>query len=466
MKAASFPARSTSTLDAGDVHVCQICLKQFNRRCVYDLEPRVKVPLNPAYMGTTTTFSGSMDVFSAQSQHQPNMSNNNNYPFFDEQPHQIAAETTPELDFSFMPPTTPAAAHIMMDGSPLSGDFTTGTNNSPGNHNRGRFYVKWKKRRSLSPGGGTQASHSLQWSTPTASLLASSNLVDPALKDDTAVDWAANSIADAFFGPHSMPLLPGLDKSFSHQDMPLQDIRSMPLSFQDLQSMLLQGVQPMPHQDMQPPNQDGHRRSISYEEALQSMSPQEMQPPNQDGHQQSISYEVLQSMSHQVQSMSPQDMQPPNQDEHRQPISYQVLQSMSHQVQSMSHQVQSMSHQVQSMSHQDIEPLPKREIDSLPNQDERRRSIPYEALQSMSPQEMQTISYQDIQSMPHQDIEPLPKREIDSLPNQDERRRSISYEALQSMSPQAIQAMSNQDMQSISLQAIQSMSHQDTAIAY
>ncbi|KAG5965156.1 hypothetical protein E4U57_004401 [Claviceps arundinis] len=359
--------------------------------CVYDLEPRVKVPLNPAYMGTTTTFSGSMDVFSAQSQHQPNMSNNNNYPFFDEQPHQIAAETTPELDFSFLPPTTPAAAHIMMDGSPLSGDFTTGTNNSPGNHNRGRFYVKWKKRRSLSPGGGTQASHSLQWSTPTASLLASSNLVDPALKDDTAVDWAANSIADAFFGPHSMPLLPGLDKSFSHQDMPLQDIRSMPLSFQDLQSMLLQGVQPMPHQDMQPPNQDGHRRSISYGEALQSMSPQEMQPPNQDGHQQSISYEEA------LQSMSPQEMQPPNQDEHRQPISYQVLQSM--------------SHQVQSMSHQDIEPLPKREIDSLPNQDERRRSISYEALQSMSPQaiqamsnqDMQSISLQAIQSMSHQD---------------------------------------------------------------
>ncbi|KAG6066608.1 hypothetical protein E4U32_005671 [Claviceps aff. humidiphila group G2b] len=347
MKAASFPARSTSTLDAGDVHVCQICLKQFNRRCVYDLEPRIKVPLNPAYMGTTTTFSGSMDVFSAQSQHQPNMSNNNNYPFFDEQPHQIAAETTPEMDFSFMPPTTPAAAHIMMDESPLSGDFTTGTNNSPSNHNRGRFYVKWKKRRSLSPGGGTQASHSLQWSTPTASFLASSNLVDPALKDDTAVDWAANSIADAFFGPHSMPLLPGLDKSFSHQDiqsfshqdMPLQDIRSMPLSFQDIQSILLQGVQPMPHQDMQPPNQDGHRQSISY----------------------------------------------------------QVLQSM--------------SHQVQSMPHQDIEPLPKREIDSLPKQDERRRSISYEELQSMSPQaiqamsnqDMQSISLQAIQSMSHQD---------------------------------------------------------------
>ncbi|KAG6116249.1 hypothetical protein E4U13_002005 [Claviceps humidiphila] len=432
--------------------------------CVYDLAPRVKVPLNPAYMGTTTTFSSSMDVFSAQSQHQPNMSNNNNnnYPFFDEQPHQIAAKTTPELDFSFMPPTTPAAAHIMMDGSPLSGDFTTGTNNSPSNHNRGRFYVKWKKRRSLSPGGGTQASHSLQWSTPTASFLASSNLVDPALKDDTAVDWAANSIADAFFGPHSMPLLPGLDKSFSHQDIqsfshqdvPLQDIRSMPLSFQDIQSMFLQGVQPMPNQDVQPPNQDGHRRSISYEEALQPMPHQDMQPPNQDGHRRSISYEEA------LQSMSPQDMQPPNQDGHRQPISYQVLQSM--------------SHQVQSMSHQDIEPLPKREMDSLPNQDERRPSISYEALQSMSPQatqamshqEMQTISYQDIQSMPHQDIEPLPKREIDSLPSQDERRRSISYEALQSMSPQAIQAMSNQDMQSISLQAIQSMSHQDTAIAY
>ncbi|KAG6103940.1 hypothetical protein E4U31_002415 [Claviceps sp. LM219 group G6] len=378
--------------------------------CVYDLAPRVKVPLNPAFMGSTTAFSSSVDVFSAQSQHQPNMNNNNNFSFFDEQPHQIAVETPPEMDFSFLPPTTPAAAHIMMDGSPLSGDFNTGTNNSPSNHNRGRFYVKWKKRGSLSPGGGTQASHALQWSTPTASLLASSNLVDPALKDDTAVDWAANSIADAFFGPHSMPFLHGLDKSFSHQgiqsfshqDMPLQDIRSMPVSFQDMQSMLFQGVQPMPHQEMQPPNQDAHRRSISYE-ALQSMS-----------------------------------------------------------------------HQVQSMSHQDIEPLPKHEIDSLPNQDERRRSISYEELQSMSPQviqamshqEMQPIPYHDIQSMPHQDIEPVPKGEIDSLPNQDERRRSISYEALQSMSPQAIQAMSNQDMQSISLQAIQSMSHQDTATAY
>ncbi|KAG6121293.1 hypothetical protein E4U14_002205 [Claviceps sp. LM454 group G7] len=501
MKAKSFPARSTSTLDAGDVHVCQICLKQFNRRdlrerhrrrcqkalgkviptkkrscercisfkvkcdykkpectrcknrsigCVYDLAPRVKVPLNPAFMGSTTAFSSSVDVFSAQSQHQPNMNNNNNFSFFDEQPHQIAVETPPEMDFSFLPPTTPAAAHIMMDGSPLSGDFNTGTNNSPSNHNRGRFYVKWKKRGSLSPGGGTQASHALQWSTPTASLLASSNLVDPALKDDTAVDWAANSIADAFFGPHSMPFLHGLDKSFSHQgiqsfshqDMPLQDIRSMPVSFQDMQSMLFQGVQPMPHQ--------------------------EMQPPNQDGHQQSISYEVLQSMSHQVQSMSPQaipamshqEMPPPNQDAHRRSISYEALQSM--------------SHQVQSMSHQDIEPLPKHEIDSLPNQDERRRSISYEELQSMSPQviqamshqEMQPIPYHDIQSMPHQDIEPVPKGEIDSLPNQDERRRSISYEALQSMSPQAIQAMSNQDMQSISLQAIQSMSHQDTATAY
>ncbi|KAG6079108.1 hypothetical protein E4U15_003984 [Claviceps sp. LM218 group G6] len=523
MKAKSFPARSTSTLDAGDVHVCQICLKQFNRRdlrerhrrrcqkalgkviptkkrscercisfkvkcdykkpectrcknrsigCVYDLAPRVKVPLNPAFMGSTTAFSSSVDVFSAQSQHQPNMNNNNNFSFFDEQPHQIAVETPPEMDFSFLPPTTPAAAHIMMDGSPLSGDFNTGTNNSPSNHNRGRFYVKWKKRGSLSPGGGTQASHALQWSTPTASLLASSNLVDPALKDDTAVDWAANSIADAFFGPHSMPFLHGLDKSFSHQgiqsfshqDMPLQDIRSMPVSFQDMQSMLFQGVQPMPHQEMQPPNQemqplnqemqpsnqemqppnqDGHRRSISYEE-LQPMTPQDMQPPNQDGHRRSISYEeALQSMSPQdMQPLSNQDMQPPNQDGHQQSISYEVLQSMSHQVQSMSPQA------IPAMSHQEMPP---------PNQDAHRRSISYEALQSMSHQ---------VQSMSHQDIEPLPKHEIDSLPNQDERRRSISYEALQSMSPQAIQAMSNQDMQSISLQAIQSMSHQDTATAY
>ncbi|KAG5953078.1 hypothetical protein E4U58_000548 [Claviceps cyperi] len=299
------------------------------------------MPLNPAFLGTTTAFSGSLDVFSVQSHHQPNMSRNSSYSFFDEQSHQVAAVSTPEMDFSFLASTMSADAHAMSDGSPLSGDFTTGSNSRTSSHNRSRYYVKWKKRRSLSPEGGTQATHASYWSTPTTSSLTSSNLVDPALQDETAPDWAANLIDTDAFGPHSMPPLHDLDKfladhdlqSFAHQD--IQSFSPQDMSLQDIQSMLFQGVQPISHQNIQSlSNQDAHRRSISYQDVQpnEPMSHQNIESlpnqgidslPNQDERRRSISYEELQSMSPRaIQAMSHQEMQA---------ISLQAIQSMSHQ---------------------------------------------------------------------------------------------------------------------------------------
>ncbi|KAG6255691.1 hypothetical protein E4U23_003676 [Claviceps purpurea] len=80
------------------------------------------MPLNPAFLGTVTTtaFSGSLDAFSVQSHHQPNMSGNNNFSFFDAQPDQFAAVATPEMEFPSMPSTTPADAHGISDGSPTA----------------------------------------------------------------------------------------------------------------------------------------------------------------------------------------------------------------------------------------------------------------------------------------------------------------------------------------------------------
>ncbi|KAG6257368.1 hypothetical protein E4U49_006802 [Claviceps purpurea] len=139
------------------------------------------MPLNPAFLGTATAFSGSLDVFSVQSHHQPNMSGNNNFSFFDAQPDQFAAVSTPEMEFPFMPSTTPADAHAMSDGAPLSGHFMTGSKISTSRYN---YYVHWRKKRRPLSLGGTQASHALQCSTPTAS----SSLVDPTLQDETAPD--------------------------------------------------------------------------------------------------------------------------------------------------------------------------------------------------------------------------------------------------------------------------------------
>ncbi|KAG6133499.1 hypothetical protein E4U12_002730 [Claviceps purpurea] len=78
------------------------------------------MPLNPAFLGTTTAFSGSLDVFSGQSHHQPNMGGNNNFSFLDAQPDQFAAVATPEMENPFMPSTTPADAHAISDGSPTA----------------------------------------------------------------------------------------------------------------------------------------------------------------------------------------------------------------------------------------------------------------------------------------------------------------------------------------------------------
>ncbi|KAG6177767.1 hypothetical protein E4U10_008409 [Claviceps purpurea] len=78
------------------------------------------MPLNPAFLGTTTAFSGSLDAFSVQSHHQPNMSGNNNFSFSDAQPDQFAAVATPEMEFPSMPSTTPADAHGISDGSPTA----------------------------------------------------------------------------------------------------------------------------------------------------------------------------------------------------------------------------------------------------------------------------------------------------------------------------------------------------------
>ncbi|KAG6248662.1 hypothetical protein E4U24_002568 [Claviceps purpurea] len=78
------------------------------------------MPLNPAFLGTTTAFSGSLDAFSVQSHHQPNMGDNSNFSFLDAQPDQFAAVATPEMENPFMPSTTPADAHAISDGSPTA----------------------------------------------------------------------------------------------------------------------------------------------------------------------------------------------------------------------------------------------------------------------------------------------------------------------------------------------------------
>ncbi|KAG6055066.1 hypothetical protein E4U17_003235 [Claviceps sp. LM77 group G4] len=373
------------------------------------------MPVNPAFLGTATAFSGSLDVFCVQSHHQTNMSSNNNFSFFEAQPDQFAAVTTPEMEIAFMASTTPAEAHTMGDGSPLSGYFT---NSSTGSRN---YYVNWRKQRSLSPGasGSTHAPHVSQC-TPTGSSDSSSNLVDPALRHEATADWAADLLHTDAFGPHPMLSSQDLDKvlaergiqSFSHQDMQTFSLQDM--SLQDVQSMSLQEIQTMLYPDMQP---------LSHQD-IQSLSPHDIQ---------SLSPHDIQSLSpHDIQSLSPQD------------------------VPSSSHQ------EIQSLSNlnQDIETL------SDHHQDAHRRSISFQDVQAMS-HHIESLSNQNAQSMPHQDV-PSMSHHIDSLPNQnhDERRRSISYEDIQSMSPQAIQAMSNQEMQSISLQAIQSMSNQDTTIAY
>ncbi|KAG6288138.1 hypothetical protein E4U09_005731, partial [Claviceps aff. purpurea] len=88
--------------------------------CTYDLELRVKMPLNPAFLSTTTASSGSLDVSSVQSHHEPNMGGNNNFSFLDAQPDQFAAVSTPEMEFPSMPSTTPADAHAISDGSPTA----------------------------------------------------------------------------------------------------------------------------------------------------------------------------------------------------------------------------------------------------------------------------------------------------------------------------------------------------------
>ncbi|KAG6025217.1 hypothetical protein E4U19_003290 [Claviceps sp. Clav32 group G5] len=309
------------------------------------------MPVNPAFLGTTTAFSGSLDVFCVQSHDQPNMSSNNNFPFFDAQPDQFAAVTTPEMEISFMASTTPAEVHTMGDGSPLSGYFTTGSNSSSSSRN---YYVNWRKQRSLSPGasGSSHAPHVSQC-TPTGSSDASSNLVDPALRNETTADWAAGLLHTDAFGPHPMLASQDLDKVLAERDIQsfsLQDIQSM--SLQEIQSMLYPDMQPLSHQD------------------IQSLSPQDVQ---------SSSHQEIQSLSNLNQDIETLS----DQDAHRRSISFQDVQAMSH------------------------------HIDSLPNQnqDERRRSISYEDIQSMSPQaiqamsnqEMQSISLQAIQSMSNQD---------------------------------------------------------------
>ncbi|KAG5919847.1 hypothetical protein E4U42_006407 [Claviceps africana] len=149
---------STAPLETGDVHVCHICLKQFSRstpgaqrltdgtgdlrerhrrrceksigkiiptkkrsceRCIsfkvkcdyekpscsrclnrsvpceYKLEPRVKMPLNPAFsLGPNSAFSGSLDVFSVQDGHQVELDSPGGHGLFGPQQHQHRGQSS------------------------------------------------------------------------------------------------------------------------------------------------------------------------------------------------------------------------------------------------------------------------------------------------------------------------------------------------------------------------------------
>ncbi|KAG5920414.1 hypothetical protein E4U53_003929 [Claviceps sorghi] len=220
----SFRARSDSTvqLETGDVHVCHICLKQFSRRdlrerhrrrceksigkiiptkkrscercisfkvkcdyekpscsrclnrsvpCEYKLEPRVKMPLNPAFsLGPNTAFSGSLDVFSVQDGHQLDMDSTSDHVLFGPQHHQHQHQR----------PRQNQHQHQHQHRNRSCNDY----------------YPDW----SSSDGAGyAHALDASQWDATTVWSDASSSLLDPLMLDEAVMEssWATNFLDPA-----------------------------------------------------------------------------------------------------------------------------------------------------------------------------------------------------------------------------------------------------------------------------
>ncbi|TWU71265.1 hypothetical protein ED733_003135 [Metarhizium rileyi] len=168
---------------------CSRCLNR-SVPCEYKLEPRVKMPLNPAFgLGPSPAFSGAMDVFSVQ--------------------QSRAAERDAVMDQQDGASSVAASAAMSFDLSSSSAstdalDATTLDLVGPSFYTGNEYYQQWSHQ------DGSSNGQNSPWDATTVWSDGSSSIADPVMLDEAVMDpaWTPSMLDPTMcmdaYGEHSM----------------------------------------------------------------------------------------------------------------------------------------------------------------------------------------------------------------------------------------------------------------------
>lgn len=156
--------------------------------CEYKLEPRVKMPLNPAFgLGPNPAFSGSMDVFSVQQNHAAEMD------AADQQHGSSSSLAAPDMAFDL------SSSSASTDALDTTLDLV-----GQGFYAGNEYYQHWSHQ------DGSSNGQSSPWDATTVWSDGSSSIPDPVMLDEVVMDsgWTQNMLDPTMcmdtYGEHSM----------------------------------------------------------------------------------------------------------------------------------------------------------------------------------------------------------------------------------------------------------------------